>query len=330
MATQRARGLAAGLVLLASACTDGPLSPVHVPPAPPPPGVPATLQLDATPGVGSTGGRARITVRVLDVSRIPVKNVAVALESSAGTLTPASLSTDDDGRGSALLEAPAGSVTVTATIPTLPAASALVAMQPAGPPPGGLTLQMTATTVTVGTPTQLSVEMQGGSGIVRGVSWTFGDGSRHDGSSTTITHTYPQAATYQANVVVSDTEGRFASVSNVVTVLAPPAPTPTPPNPTPPNPTPSPTPPALFTRNGTGASVFDLPTYVTRVRITGDFGGFCENFIVHIAGRGVVNAILGTCGVGSGPHFEGTFATSGGQVEVLESTGVAWSFTEIR
>jgi hypothetical protein len=66
------------------------------------------------------------------------------------------------------------------------------------------------------------------------------------------------------------------------------------------------------------------------VRITGDFAGFCENFIVHIAGRSVVNAIVGTCSVGSGPHFEGTFATSAGLVEVLNSTGVAWTFTEVR
>lgn len=85
-----------------------------------------------------------------------------------------------------------------------------------------------------------------------------------------------------------------------------------------------------FTRTGSGANVFDLPTYITRVRIVGDYNGSCENFIIHIAGRGVVNEILGTCSVGSGRHFEGTYVTSGGVVEVLNSSGITWTFTEVR
>jgi hypothetical protein len=86
----------------------------------------------------------------------------------------------------------------------------------------------------------------------------------------------------------------------------------------------------LFTRGGTGANVFDMPTTVTRVRIQADYGGSCENFIVHIGGRGVVNDILGTCSVASGRHFDGTFTTTGGVVEVLNSSGISWSFTEVR
>lgn len=86
----------------------------------------------------------------------------------------------------------------------------------------------------------------------------------------------------------------------------------------------------LFTKTGTGASVFDMPTSVTRVRIFGDYGGFCENFIIHIAGRGVVNEILGSCSVASGRHYEGTFVTTGGVVEVLNSTGISWGFVEVR
>lgn len=87
----------------------------------------------------------------------------------------------------------------------------------------------------------------------------------------------------------------------------------------------------LFTRGGTGANVFDMPTTVTRVRIQADYGGSCENFIVHIGGRGVVNEILGSCSVAtSGRHFDGTFVTTGGVVEVLSSSGISWSFTEVR
>ena len=109
---------------------------------------------------------------------------------------------------------------------------------------------------------------------------------------------------------------------------APPPPPPPPPQPLPPPPTPTPPSEPLFTRSGTGANVFDMPTTVRWVRITADYGGFCENFFVHIVGRSVVNETLGTCS--SGSHFEGTYATTGGTAEVTGSTGVAWTFTEVR
>lgn len=90
------------------------------------------------------------------------------------------------------------------------------------------------------------------------------------------------------------------------------------------------TPTPLFTRAGSGANVFDMPTTVSRIRIQATYGGSCENFIVHIAGKGVVNEILGTCSVASGRTFDGTFVTGGGVVEVLFSSGVGWTFTEVR
>jgi len=86
----------------------------------------------------------------------------------------------------------------------------------------------------------------------------------------------------------------------------------------------------LYSRSGTGDNVFTIPTYVTRIRIQGTYTGSCQNFIVHIAGRGVVNEILGTCSIASGTRFDGTYVTSGGVAEVLNSTGVSWTFTEVR
>lgn len=87
----------------------------------------------------------------------------------------------------------------------------------------------------------------------------------------------------------------------------------------------------LFTRAGAGANVFDMPTTVSRTRIQATYGGNCENFIVRVAGRSVVNEILGTCSVASGRTFDGTFLTTGGGVvEVLFSVGVSWTFTEVR
>jgi hypothetical protein len=85
-----------------------------------------------------------------------------------------------------------------------------------------------------------------------------------------------------------------------------------------------------FSRSGSGANVFDMPSTVTRVRIIGDYGGSCENFIVRIAGRLIVNEILGSCSVATtGRHFDGTFLTSGGVVEVTSSSGISWSFTQV-
>lgn len=113
-----------------------------------------------------------------------------------------------------------------------------------------------------------------------------------------------------------------------------PTPTPTPPPPVitpPPAPVPAPTPPPVqaWVQSGTGAQVFDMPRTVTRVRIFGDYSGRCENFIIHIAGRGVVNEILGTCSVAIGPHFDGTFVTTGGVVEVLNSVGISWTLVQV-
>jgi len=110
----------------------------------------------------------------------------------------------------------------------------------------------------------------------------------------------------------------------------PPTPTPTPPTPIPPTPIPpTPIPPTpLFTRSGSGDTVFDMPTTVARVRITGTYTGTSSNFIVRIAGALVVNELLGTSwGLTS---FEGTYLTSGGVVAITNSTGVAWTFTEVR
>ncbi len=87
----------------------------------------------------------------------------------------------------------------------------------------------------------------------------------------------------------------------------------------------------LFTKSGSGANVFDLPTTIKRIRIFGDYSGRCENFIVHIAGRSVVNEILGSCSVAtSASHFDGTFVTTGGVVEVTNSSGISWTLVEVR
>lgn len=96
-----------------------------------------------------------------------------------------------------------------------------------------------------------------------------------------------------------------------------------------PAPTPTPTPRPLFTAAGSGDTVFDMPTTVSRVKITGDYPSRSSNFIVKIGGRLIVNELIGTSWP-NGPHFEGTYVTTGGVVEITNSSGVAWTFTEVR
>lgn len=86
-----------------------------------------------------------------------------------------------------------------------------------------------------------------------------------------------------------------------------------------------------FRRTGTGANVFDIPSNVARIHITGDYGGSCENFVVKIAGHLIVNEILGRCSVAIGPHYDGThLINTGGVAEVTLSSGVSWVFEEVR
>lgn len=88
---------------------------------------------------------------------------------------------------------------------------------------------------------------------------------------------------------------------------------------------------ALWTQTGTGASVFDIPAYVTRIRIEGRYTGRCENFIVRVAGRLVVNVILGTCSVADSRNYDGTHLIAGGGVaEVTSASNINWTFTEVR
>lgn len=88
----------------------------------------------------------------------------------------------------------------------------------------------------------------------------------------------------------------------------------------------------LFSRSGSGATVFDMPTYITRVRVVGRYSGRCENFIVWVGGRLVVNDILGSCSVADSQNYDGTHLLQGttGVVEVREATAINWTITEIR
>lgn len=88
-------------------------------------------------------------------------------------------------------------------------------------------------------------------------------------------------------------------------------------------------PPPPFSRSGSGADVFSLPSHVSRVRITGDYDGRCENFVVWVGGRLAVNEIMGSCSVATtGRHYTGVHLVQGTLVEITHSTGIRWTITQ--
>jgi Abnormal spindle-like microcephaly-assoc'd, ASPM-SPD-2-Hydin len=83
----------------------------------------------------------------------------------------------------------------------------------------------------------------------------------------------------------------------------------------------------LFEKRGSGNAVFDMPTSVRRVRIYGHWSGRgTSNFIVHVGGDHIVNAILRD----KNP-YEGVHQVLGGVVEIVSSENIDdWRFTEER
>lgn len=89
-----------------------------------------------------------------------------------------------------------------------------------------------------------------------------------------------------------------------------------------------------FSKSGTGDTVFDLPKYgISRLKVVGTYNQNSSNFIVKIDGRLLVNELLGTGW--SQTRYEGTLlsgltSTSAGTIAITNSSGVAWSFEEVR
>lgn len=96
-------------------------------------------------------------------------------------------------------------------------------------------------------------------------------------------------------------------------------------------PTPTPTPRPLWSNNGTGDTVFNMPLGVARVHVIGTYTDRGSNFVVWIDKPRtlLVNEIIGTAWPST--TYDGTLLTGGGGVVSIESSsGVVWSFTEVR
>ena len=89
------------------------------------------------------------------------------------------------------------------------------------------------------------------------------------------------------------------------------------------------TPPVTWSHSGVGNTVFDKPMSARRVRVTGTYSGRSQNFAVYCGGRLMINTIIGTSrspSSYSGIHNMGHC----GEVEIVSSEGVQWSFTEVQ
>ena len=100
-------------------------------------------------------------------------------------------------------------------------------------------------------------------------------------------------------------------------------------------------PPEPWSASGTGSTILDLPTRVTRIRIEGEYNGHVENFSVWCGAPGdrgglLVNEILGTSSIAIGRRYSGihsarrSYGGSGQPCRELEigDAGVKWAITE--
>jgi len=125
--------LAAAFMLLTVGCAETlPTAPESTI-IPPRAGVPARLDLSASPGVGAQGGTGSITARVLDGLAAAVPGVTVTFSASSGTLDAAAAVTDGNGIARTTIAGPTGVVQVAASIGTLESKTQL-AIQPPPPP----------------------------------------------------------------------------------------------------------------------------------------------------------------------------------------------------
>jgi PKD domain/Bacterial Ig-like domain (group 1) len=227
-------------VITAACAADLPSSPEPTPL--PKAGTPTTLELAITPGIGDQGGTAAISVHVLDAFGAPVVSLPVALTSTAGTISPAQVTTDGAGRATAFLQAAPGSVTVTASIANGPTRSAPVAVQPLPPPlptptpaptPAPtpepprppLTVTIFITPQAAGQPTTFSLATQ----AIASAAWDFGDSATLTTTTPFTSHVYGAGGSYPVTVIVRDSQGRTASASATAVIPAA-APVPAPPS----------------------------------------------------------------------------------------------------
>jgi len=92
--------------------------------------------------------------------------------------------------------------------------------------------------------------------------------------------------------------------------------------------------PPPWSARGSGSDVFEVPAWVSRVRITGEVpAGRCDTLVIRLAGAPILNTGLGTCGTVVGiRRYEGVHLMAGGGIaEVfVPSLSVSWTIEWLR
>jgi PKD repeat protein len=177
--------------------------------------------------VGPTGGPSEIQARVEDVTGAALPGVPVNFSADAGTLNPATATTDESGVARTTLNtsrvtkvtANVGGKTAEVTVQVNPRTGITISVGTGTSTGGSIAAGLPATfTVNVAAPSTT-----GPSPNIRDVTVDFGDGTRQSlgaiSGSTTIQHTYNEAGTYIVRATATEASGFTETVSTSVTIL---------------------------------------------------------------------------------------------------------------
>ena len=185
-------------------------------------GVERVLVTASPQTLGPSGGSTTITARVEDVSGTGLSGIPVSFSTDAGAFSNSTVTTDASGAAqTTLTTSRAAKVTVSVAGKT---ADVSIGLNPRT----GITITAPTTQVSEGQPATFTVGVGGGgtggtAANVRDVTVDFGDGSQISlgaiSGSTTIQHTYTEAATYTVRATAIEASGFTEQVATSITVL---------------------------------------------------------------------------------------------------------------
>lgn len=178
----------------------------------------SSIIVNASPQtLGSAGGTATISARVIDENGTNLPGVPVTFSANNGNLSASTVNTDSTGIARTTLTTSRETV-VTATTGAEVTGEVTVRLNPRI----GVTITAPTSAVTAGQPASFTIAV-GQDANVQNVRVNWGDGTATNlgalTGSTTVSHTYQNAGTYEAIATATDASGETASQSTSVTIL---------------------------------------------------------------------------------------------------------------
>jgi hypothetical protein len=163
-----------------------------------------------------SGGTTTIVARVEDASGSGLPGLPVTFSTDAGTFSSSSALTDSSGNATTTLS------TTRAAKVTANVAGKTAEVNIGLNPRTGITLTGPTTPVSAGQPATFTVGV-GSTANVQNVTVNFGDGSSQSlgaiSGSTTVSHTYDEADTYNVRATATEASGFTEQVATSVTIL---------------------------------------------------------------------------------------------------------------